>query len=231
MKEYDVFNDSADLVNVLKETSPKNSEDSGLNKIKHSDEVSEIYLFFDCDFKKQDIKNKQSLEDQYVAIKEMIAYFSDETRGKLYINYPMIESFRYFKKELPDYDYKDYVVDVLIGRKFKELAANDSIFKNFKNICFDLDGKGNLKVPEPEIANTVLNNWKHINGLNIRKANYICTGSFCLPKEKETICQDRILDNQIGKYIKPDEKLAIINSFPLFLYEYIDLDKNKKFFL
>ena len=150
MREYDVFNDSADLVNVLKER-PGVSKVSGLNKIKHSDEVAEIYLFFDGDFKKQDPKNNQSLEEQCAAIRKMIAYFSDETKGKLYINYPMIKSFRYFKKELLDYDHKDYIVDVLIGHKFKELAANDSIFKNFKNICFDFDGKENLKFPKTEV--------------------------------------------------------------------------------
>ena len=43
-------------------------------------------------------------------LSEMLEYFDDETgNGKLYVNYPMVESLKY-TKELPDEHYAEYVV-------------------------------------------------------------------------------------------------------------------------
>mgnify|MGYP004669442269 FL=1 len=66
---------------------------------------SQVFLFFDYDF--QNRIGTQSVND---ILDEMLDFFNDETeRGKLYINYPMIESLKY-TKEMPDTDYWQYVV-------------------------------------------------------------------------------------------------------------------------
>ena len=58
------------------------------------DEVSEIYMFFDYDFQ----ENARTLEENNRRLAEMLDFFADETaNGKLYINYPMVESLRYTK--------------------------------------------------------------------------------------------------------------------------------------
>ena len=62
------------------------------------------------------------METQNEKIKEMLELFDNETeKGKLYINYPMVESIRYFKKELPDEDYIDHQVDVVVRKTQFEL--------------------------------------------------------------------------------------------------------------
>ena len=64
-------------------------------------DISETYLFFDYDFQNTQL----TLEEINLRVQSMLELFTDETDdGKLYINYPMIESIRY-TKELPDEDY------------------------------------------------------------------------------------------------------------------------------
>ena len=61
-------------------------------------DFSEVYLFFDYDFQNKNLE----LSEINSQLTEMLDFFSDETdNGKLYINYPMIESIRCTRK-LPD---------------------------------------------------------------------------------------------------------------------------------
>ena len=55
---------------------------------------------------------------------------------------------------------------------------------------------------------------------HIEKANYICTGCRGLPALKDDVRQTIIFENQIEKYVKTKDSVAILNAFPLFLYEY-----------
>ena len=203
--------DGLDLVGLLKENETKRPElEKKLEKY-NRDEFSEIYLFFDYDIKKTDKHNKDSLEAQNEKIKEMLEFFDNETgNGKLHINYPMVESIRYFKKELPDENYYTYTTNLFIGRNFKEDTNN---FSHYKNLDLITSKDKNQQ-----------SNWKHIIDLNIKKANYICSGLNELPKEKTSISQQTIFKNQLSKYVYYKNKIAILNSFPLFLYEYFPID-------
>lgn len=229
MKELDVFGDSADIVSVLQEQlkSSKNKHDE-LNKVKSSDSISEIYLFFDYDLKQKDNFNKLTVDEQNNQIKELLEYFNNETeKGKLYIDYPMVESIRYFKKELPDENYINYETDMFVGKKFKEEAAKNSYYRNLRFITFDLNNKKEIKLPknsnkviDEEEINKVKSNWNHVRDLNIKKANYICHGINEIPAIKDKISQLNIFNKQLSKYLIR-EKIAILNSFPLFLFEYL----------
>lgn len=231
MKELDAFDediDSADIVAVLKEqlaNSP--SQQDELAKIENSDLISEVYLFFDYDLKRIDELNKLSVEEQNLQIKELLDYFDNETEhGKLFIDYPMVESIRYFKKELPDEDYVTYVTDMFIGKGFKK-EAGETFYKNFDFISFNLNKNNDLKIPltmgktfDFDKINLVKTNWLYIKELNVKKANYICSGNNEIPDAKDEISQQKIFDGQVKKYL-PDGNIAILNSFPLFLYEYL----------
>ena len=199
-----------DLVGLLKENGTKHPElEKKLEKC-NRDEFSQIYLFFDYDIKKTDKHNKDSLETQNEKIKEMLELFDNETeKGKLYINYPMVESIRYFKKELPDEDYYTYTTNLFIGKEFKREAHNSS---HYKNLDFITSKDKNQE-----------SNWKHIIDLNIKKANHICSDLNELPSKKISINQQEIFKNQLSKYVSKNE-IAILNSFPLFLYEYLPID-------
>ena len=106
LMEHDALNGAfeVDTVSVLKEILLEKGDET-LKDIRE-DEVSEIYLFFDYDFQ----ENARTLEENNKRLSEMLKFFTDETaNGKLYINYPMVESLRY-TKELPDNDYWTYTV-------------------------------------------------------------------------------------------------------------------------
>lgn len=210
-----------DLVGLLKENEIKHPEVEKKLQNYKSDDFSEIYLFFDYDIKKTDKYNKDSLETQNEKIKEILEFFDNETvNGKLYINYPMVESIKYFKKELPDEDYYTYTANLFIGKNFKDETNNFTYYKN-KKLDFII-----CKYKKENIMNLNVRkeNWRHIINLNIKKANYICSGLNELPTEKTSINQQTIFKNQLSKYVYSKNEISILNSFPLFLYEYFPID-------
>lgn len=92
-------------------------------------------------------------------------------------------------------------------------------YKNFDFIALRV-GKG-FKMPrisDEENFNMIKRNWKFIINLNICKANYICSEENMLPKSKDIITQKNIFLSQIDKYLKSSYEIAILNSFPLFIY-------------
>ena len=107
---YDLYNElleynaGGDIVSIMRERLADRG-DSTLDGIRSSD-ISQIFLFFDYDFQNTQL----SLDEINRRVTKMLSLFDDETdNGKLYINYPMIESIRY-TKELPDEEYAHYVV-------------------------------------------------------------------------------------------------------------------------
>lgn len=230
LKSYseDVLDDSVDLVNVLKEDAIKHKKsNTELDKIKYSSEISEIFLFFDYDLRKQDEKNKLTIEEQNAKILELFNYFENgsldsERNGiKLYINYPMIESYRFFKKELPDEDFKNYTFDLLSEKSFKQIVSEESFYQNLKYLCFDIKRSGEVKSPNDEgRIKKIKQNWLCLKDLNIKKAHFICTDDYSIPESKNTINQQTIFDKQIEKYVKPNNEVSILNAFPLFWFEY-----------
>ena len=233
IKEYGIFDDSVNLINVLKEEAVKHTEvKSDLDRIKYSYEVSEIFMFFDYDIRKQDEKNKLTIEQQNAKILELFNYFENkgldsERNGiKLYINYPMIESYRFFKKELPDEDFKYYTFNLMSKKSFGQIVHEESFYQNLKYLCFDLRKSRELKIPKDKVlTEKIRQNWLLLKDLNIKKAHFICTDDYSIPEDKDTINQQKIFDKQIEKYITPNHEVAVLNAFTLFCFEYID---NKK---
>ena len=237
LKSYaeDELDDSVDLVNVLKEEAIAHKKtNTDLDKIKYSSEISEIFLFFDYDIRKQDEKNKLTIEQQNEKILELFNYFENgsinsERNGiKLYINYPMIESYRFFKRELPDEDFKNYTFDLMSEKSFKQIVDEESYYKNLKYLCFDLHKSRELKIPEDErLTEKIRQNWLYLKELNIKKAHFICADDYSIPADKDTINQRTIFDKQIEKYVTPKHEIAVLNAFPLFWFEYIYEQKVK----
>ena len=169
---------------------------------------SQIFLFFDYDF-----QNKMGLEKVNDILDNMLEFFDDETdNGKLYINYPMVESLKY-TKELPDPNYWQYVVtrDDCCNNLFKANAEQFAYTgaKAFKFI--DLN-----KIEKEEI----IANWMNLKTQNVAKANYIVSDNNMMPSNLDDINQQSIFDAQKVKYVAVNQSVAILNSFPLFIYEY-----------
>ena len=133
----------------------------------------------------------------------------------------MVESIRYFKNLLPDNDYKDYTVEASIDGAFKALVNAESCYKNLDFICFGINKSLDLKIPENQNKiQSIQENWITVKEINVKKAYFICTGSYSVPQEKSAISQQHIFDNQLNKYVNKNRRIAILNAFPLFLYEY-----------
>ena len=117
----------ADVVDVLKIELAKTDPQNELLKYKSADFES-IYLFFDYDFYRGDLKVKNA------QIKKLLKYFNEETEhGRLFISYPMIESIQY-TKELPDNNFHQYIVRRAdsIGEKFKKYPHYELRIKHYE---------------------------------------------------------------------------------------------------
>ena len=62
-------------------------------------------------------------------------------------------------------------------------------------------------------------NWKHLVGMNVSKAHFICNDKNEVPDESNS--QLAVFTNQLSKYVETEEcKVAILNAFPIFLFDY-----------
>lgn len=220
LKSHDALNDKheVDTVSVLKEILWEKGDET-LKDIRE-DEVSEIYLFFDYDFQ----EDSRTLEENNGRLSEMLAYFEDETaNGKLYINYPMVESLRY-TKELPDEDYWTYTVT--------RQRCQEERFKHQVHVFSHYGSNLEYLVPavkpaddETKIHEKVFfaqQNWRYLIQMNVGKSNFICHGENGITDAVNS--QQDIFNNQLAKYVHTEEcKVAILNAFPIFLFDYFGI--------
>jgi hypothetical protein len=195
--------------------------DNPLKAITNREVFSEVFLFFDYDCHNQDKEGTISFAMTNAHLTEMLSFFTDETEnGKLYINYPMVESIRY-TKQLPDADFNSYTVSVSSSANFKQLTDTFSYYGNLDFVAFRVNKKGDLKTPDQTKIDAVKANWDILLQQHASKANFICTDKIGLPDKKSDIEQKSLFKAQLAKYIQPEQEIAILNAFPIFLYEYL----------
>lgn len=209
-KEIKSFGGDCDIVAVMKDKLADRGEEL-LANVKSSD-FSEIYLFFDYDFQHEQLP----LDEINRRVNEMLELFDEETEnGKLYINYPMIESIRY-TQELPDDNYVGYVVTRDECKSFKQRANDFSYYSNLDHVRFK-EGE----IPTKERYNMIADNWRYLRELNVRKADFVVSGRNENPARKSDINQTAIFEGQRRKYVDVNETVAVLNSFPIFVYDYL----------
>ena len=208
-RQLQEFDGDGDLVSILRENRADLPEG-----VKTSD-FSEIYLFFDYDFQNENL----TLEEMNQRLRKMLAMFNDETdNGKLYVSYPMVESLCY-TRELPDEHFAEYTVSWCdcMERSFKDIAREFSFYGSMDFI--ELPDAEHHKPSRREYAR-VKQNWIWLVQQHTVKANYMCTGVAAPPVDKDAVSQPRIFETQCEKYLCDGEKIAVLNGFPLFLFEY-----------
>jgi hypothetical protein len=107
---------------------------------------------------------------------------------------------------------------------FKQITNDFSYYGNLDFISFRLNKQGALKFPAQNTAEKIAvlkANWNTLKDQHVLKAFFICTGSAVLPEKKDPIDQEKLFTAQLAKYVQPDHTVAILNSFPLFLYDYL----------
>lgn len=213
---YDLYSEvtgydgDCDIVSIMREHLADRG-DSTLDGVRSSD-ISETFLFFDYDFQNSQL----SLDEINTRVENMLQVFDDETdNGKLYINYPMIESIRY-TKELPDENYHKYVVSREECLNFKRFAREFSAYDSLDHILFK-----DREMPTKDKYLKVRDNWMYLRTMNVCKANMLVSGFNTIPLEKFAINQLSIFNSQRRQYVEKCESVAVLNSFPLFIYEYL----------
>jgi len=134
---------------------------------------------------------------------KMLELFNNETeKGKLFISYPMVEALQHIKRDI---SFKNIVAKCEKAYK-REVKANcDDEFLHFNDYSIDI--------------------WNYLIKQHIRKANFIVKDRY--EYQNEIIEQLQIFENQKEKYIKKNNKVAVLSSFPLFLLNYYGLNKFK----
>lgn len=204
------YGEDGDIVALMKERLAE-TNDQTLENIRRTD-ISEIFLFFDYDFHHSQLP----LDEINNRVLEMLQTFNDETNyGKLYINYPMIESIRY-TKELPDISYCQYTVSREDCHDFKQLAHRFSYYTDFGHILFKRDEIS----PSKERYLTVKDNWRILIEMNTCKAHWLTSDKHEMPSSKPDINQLNIFLSQKRKFVEKFETVSVLNAFPIFIYEY-----------
>lgn len=193
---------NCDIKAVLKELHPEQAQILN-NKFAYT------YLIFDCDAhhpkKEDDRELKQIVLENFDKIKELLLYFNDETepsKGKLYINYPMMESFK-DANDFFDEQYKDTVVAIGDIVKYKSIVGN----KRLSNRRVDT-------LTEEEISKLAL--------MNVFKLNAIINNSWAALNysDYKAIMESLKLYNSERTLIENKEILAVINTTLFLVLDY-----------
>lgn len=153
-------------------------------------DFAEIYLFFDYDGHASKASDEK--------LQKLLDLFDEETdKGKLYVSYPMVESLRHI---YDNESFRDLVVPCKENINYKRLVGDDSA-NRFKNL--------NQYSAE---------NWHELVHAHLRKANFIVYDEYEPPNS--LIFQDRVFLNQLEKFISPNNTVAVLSAFPLFLHDY-----------
>lgn len=186
------------IVDTLLELNGVNQEDKEM--LKREAPFVYTYLLFDMD----PHHSNRPINENISNIEKMLSYFTDETDntvGKLYINYPMIES-------LWDYDKDDY-------EEYKDRMVATENVKDYKTIVGE---RGNPQNP----SKYSLSLYKELCLLNIKKAELIVNNSWSKPSYSvylSDLSQIRILLSE-RELIHLDGKIRVLSSLPLFMADY-----------
>lgn len=96
------------------------------------------YLVFDMDLQHHGINTEFRISKGLQDIKEMLSYFNDETDdtvGKLYINYPMVESYKDHNSDVSNFLHRTVPLEDCV--RYKQIASQRGDNKNFSEYAKD----------------------------------------------------------------------------------------------
>ena len=199
LEEYD-FN--ADIKKILVELHPEYEEIL-------SQKFAYTYLFFDLDphhTKKDELRTvEQIICENIEKIKEMATFFNDETDptiGRLYINYPMLESYR--DCDVPfDPNYQDEYVQI----------ADIGLFKQHV---------GKKKMASKHLDKYTENDYNELTKMNVYKLNKIMNQHWDVMKYEDYLAASPAL-NILGyqtQIVSNEKKIAVLNTSLFFLLDF-----------
>lgn len=194
IKELGIENTTT--IDVLREMKKGNQKDEKTLNSK----IPFIYLVFDFDFQDWDRGDADKRKD---LLHFMVNTFDDETEfGLLFINYPMLESYRDFSFQQP-LDYKTAFIEKNESKKYKTIV-------NKRGNCLDITKYNQDK-------------FNLIIGLNIMKLNYLLKGSFSFPDYSSFINdakQNNILNYELNS-LKHSGKIQVLFTLAFLVISYL----------
>lgn len=138
---------------------------------------------------------------EFKKVGKMLEYFNDSANmGKLYINYPMMQSYKHLKK-FPDNEFKDRKIDTMDVSHYKRIVDKESGYKNLTNYNFPLCMK--------------------IIGHHLMKANYIISNRYELMNKEDFIKLDYLKIYNIEKeHNEKEQWVDVLNTFLFFIIEF-----------
>ena len=185
-----------------------------IETLNHS--YSSIYLIFDSDFQHDDIKEGEPMattEDIAMmhcdVLREMVEFFDNETeQGKLYVNYPMMESYR---------DCDDFFDNTYNNR----LVSLDALFKNDggKGYKALVNKRKKCNIDGIDIQETEFN---RLICMNVFKLNYLSIKQWQKPEYndfRDYSDQTAILEKE-REFISVNKAVSVLNTSLFFAIDY-----------
>lgn len=158
-----------------------------------SQKYRDIFLIFDFD--------PQHDFCHFDTVRRMIEFFDDSTsNGKLFINYPMLESVRHLN-DLPDDSFKERNVSCDEIIKYKELVSQNNKYCDYKKYDYTL------------VVSIIVH--------HLKKLNYILTGNYSIPSKDDYYTLDylKLFDMQVDAMINSN-MVYVINTSVMLLIDF-----------
>lgn len=185
---YPDFDDYVDVLGVLREL-----EQDAEQKAILSGKYTDIFYIFDFE------PHNHTLHFDTIA--KFFDHLNDSAdQGKLFINYPMLESYKHLRK-MPDHVFKDRTVSLEECLSYKQLIDNESAYKDLRALNY----------------RTLTSMIVH----HLRKANYILTDHYGLP-EKDAFLDwnhQTIFDHERA-LAKQEKLVSVLNTCMFVLVDY-----------
>lgn len=154
---------------------------------------TDIYLVFDFD--------PHHDHPHFDTVRRMLSYFCDSTlQGKLYINYPMMQSYKHFS-HLPDPQFFSLIVDYTDINNYKKLVGQVSGFTDLNQYDYST--------------------FYSIAAHHLMKAHFLINGDYILPSYDEYFELNlvKLYDYELNMYDE-DSSVAVINTCIFVLFDY-----------
>ncbi len=187
-KEFPDFDEHEDLDIKLILRSIYGDKDGVLSR-----EYTDIYMIFDFE--------PQHSNPHFEMIKRMLAYFNESyDMGKLFINYPMMQSYKHLSK-LPDEQFIHRCVSHDEILHYKDKVDKESDYKHLS--AYDYFTIYSIAVH------------------HLKKANYILNDKYSIPDKNDYMNWDavEIYEKQLSSFIE-DDSVSVLNTSIFVLPDY-----------
>lgn len=185
---YPDFDDYVDVLGVLREL-----EQDAEQKAILSGKYTDIFYIFDFE------PHNHTLH--FDSIAKLFDHLNDSTnQGKLFINYPMLESYKHLRR-MPDHAFKDRTVSLEDCLSYKQLIDNASAYQDLRALNYQT------------LTSLIVH--------HLRKANYILTDRYELP-EKDAFLDwnhQAILDHE-RTLVEQEKRVSVLNTCMFVIVDY-----------